>query len=195
MSVPFRALSFVAIGAVLATACAKPPEQELQPTAAEREQVIAQASAAIQPFKKRLSDALTEAIARGGPVAAIDVCRRDAPRFAAEAETAAVKLGRSSSKLRNPNNAARPWLSPLLRELEALPSAEGGQRVVRLDDRRFGYAEAIVLKPQCATCHGTDVAPELAAKLGESYPDDQATGYQPGQLRGVFWAEVALAKR
>jgi hypothetical protein len=157
--------------------------------------VIAQASVAIQPLKKRLSEALTEAMSKGGPVAAIDVCSRDAPRFAAEAEAAAVKLGRSSSKLRNPNNSPRPWLSPLLRELETLPNAEGSQRVVQLDDQHFGYAEAITLKPLCATCHGTNVAPEVAAKLRERYPNDQATGYQPGQLRGVFWAEVALAKR
>jgi hypothetical protein len=51
-----------------------------QPTAApvvsalEREQVIAQASAAIMPFKKKLLEALTGAISQGGPVAAIDVC-------------------------------------------------------------------------------------------------------------------------
>lgn len=166
-----------------------------KPSAAEREQVAAQASAAINPFKKRLSEALTSAMAQGGPVAAIDVCSEQAPRLAAEASTPDLTVGRSALKLRNPNNAARPWLTPILTELAALPSAEGAQRFVKLDSQRFGYAEAITLKPQCLACHGTEVAAPIAEKIKERYPDDQATGFQPGQLRGVFWAEVALAQQ
>lgn len=124
---------------------------------------------------------------------AIDVCSQQAPRLAAEASTATVTVGRSALKLRNPTNAAREWLKPVLSELASLPSAEGAQRVVNIDGQRFGFAEAITLKPQCAVCHGSEVAEPVAAKLKERYPDDQATGFQPGQLRGVFWAEVSLA--
>lgn len=171
------------------------PTAAAEPSAAERAQVLAEASAAIQPFKKRLSEALTDAMSKAGPEAAIEVCSRDAPRFAAEASKPTLTVGRSSLKLRNPNNAARPWLAPVLTELDALPSAEGSQRIVKLDEQHFGYAEAITLKPLCATCHGTHVAPDLTAKIREHYPNDQATGYEPGQLRGVFWAEVTLAKR
>jgi len=177
-----------------AGAPAPAPAAPSEPSAAERDQVIGQATAAIQPFKKKLSEALTGAIAQGGPLAAIDVCREQAPRLAAEASTPALTVGRSALKLRNPGNAARDWLKPVLGELAALPSAEGKQRVVRLDAQRFGYVEAITLKPPCATCHGSELAAPLAAKIKERYPQDQATGFQPGQLRGVFWAEVALAR-
>jgi hypothetical protein len=170
------------------------PRAAQQVSATEREQVIAQASAAVQPFKQRLAQALTGAMAQNGPVAAIDVCSREAPRLAAEASTPAITVGRSALKLRNPDNAARPWLQPVLNELAALPSPEGSQRVVGLGDQRFGYAEALTHKPLCATCHGTDVSAEVSAKLRERYPKDQATGFQLGQLRGVVWAEVALAK-
>lgn len=172
------------------SACARRSE----PSATEREQVVAQATAAINPFKKKLSEALTSAMTQAGPVAAIEVCSQQAPRLAAEASSPNVSVGRSALKLRNPNNAARDWLKPILGELGALPSAEGAQRVVRLDAQRFGYAEAITLKPQCVTCHGSEVAAPLAAEIKRRYPEDQAMGFQPGQLRGVFWAEVALAR-
>jgi hypothetical protein len=164
-------------------------------SATEREQVIVQASAAIQPFKKKLSEVLTGAMAQGGPVAAIDVCSREAPRLAAEASTTAITVGRSALKLRNPDNAARPWLQPVLNELAGLPSAEGHQRVVSLGEQRFGYVEALTLKPLCAACHGSDVPAEVVAKLREHYPNDQATGFKVGELRGVVWAEVATLKR
>jgi hypothetical protein len=50
--------------------------------------------------------------------------------------------------------------------------------------------EPIVVQPMCVTCHGADVAPDLRAKIEELYPDDQATGYAAGDLRGIFWAEL-----
>jgi len=63
--------------------------------------------------------------------------------------------------------------------------------VVIIDEQTVGYVEPIFMQPLCVTCHGQTIAPELAAKLGELYPNDQATGYVAGDLRGVFWAELA----
>jgi len=166
-----------------------------QVSEAQRNEVTTAATEAINPFKKQLVGALTGAMQDQGPLAAIDVCSQEAPRLAAAASTDMVKVGRSALKLRNPANAPQVWLAPVLTELAALPSAEGAQRVVPIDEQRYGYVEAITLKPMCATCHGTTVAPELAAKIREHYPTDQATGFEPGQLRGVFWAEVTLAQK
>jgi hypothetical protein len=172
--------------------CTRPAPAE--PTAAERQQVVARATAAIDPFRKKLGEALTSAMTQAGPVAAIEVCSQQAPRMAAEASTPELTVGRSALKLRNPANAPRAWLAPVLTELSALPSAEGAERVVRLEGSRFGYAQAITLKPPCVACHGTELAAPVAAKLQERYPKDEATGFEPGQLRGVFWAELALAR-
>lgn len=129
---------------------------------------------------------------RGGPIAAIDVCAQAAPRLAKEASSRDLEVGRSALKLRNPDNAARPWLVPLMAELAQLASAEGSTRVIPIAAHRAGYAEAIVLKPQCAVCHGNAIAPELSSAIQARYPQDRATGFEPGQLRGVFWAEVTL---
>jgi mono/diheme cytochrome c family protein len=41
-------------------------------------------------------------------------------------------------------------------------------------------------KEPCAACHGTNIAPGVQAKLAELYPNDQATGFKPGELRGAI---------
>ena len=44
----------------------------------------------------------------------------------------------------------------------------------------------------CTACHGEAIAPEVKAALAQSYSEDQATGFKPGQLRGIFWVELPL---
>jgi hypothetical protein len=51
--------------------------------------------------------------------------------------------------------------------------------------------KAIPTAPLCLTCHGTAIEPRLQAELTALYPQDLATGYQAGELRGAF---VALRK-
>jgi len=38
----------------------------------------------------------------------------------------------------------------------------------------------------CATCHGTNVDPDLRAEILERYPEDKAVGFKPGEIRGAF---------
>ena len=38
----------------------------------------------------------------------------------------------------------------------------------------------------CLTCHGSSLQPELKAEILRLYPNDQATGFKPGELRGAF---------
>jgi hypothetical protein len=44
----------------------------------------------------------------------------------------------------------------------------------------------IIMEAQCAACHGTAVAPEVKAKIDEFYPDDAATDFREGEIRGAF---------
>ena len=38
-------------------------------------------------------------------------------------------------------------------------------------------------------CHGTDIKPKVKEKLDELYPEDEATGFFLGDLRGAFVVE------
>jgi hypothetical protein len=152
-----------------------------------------QAKAAVNPFKKTLKETLFKALEKS-PEAAIDVCSKRAPELAKEASTANVTVGRSAFKLRNPQNAPKPWLEKAMAELEKEKPGTEAQRVVTLPDGTVGYAEAIWMGAPCLVCHGKTIAPGLATKLKSAYPNDHATGFSEGDFRGVFWAEVKPPK-
>ncbi len=142
---------------------------------------------AIGAFQQALGSTLKAALA-DGPFEAIDACRVEAPRIAAERAAAGIAVGRTSLKLRNPANAPEPWMQPLL---EAYQRGElDGPQAVALGERGTGVVKPIRVQPLCTTCHGATIAPDLRDHLRERYPDDRATGYGVGDFRGLFWAVV-----
>lgn len=143
------------------------------------------AAATLQPFRQDLQAALQSAMARGGPVAAIDACRLEAPALAAAAARPGVRIGRSSHRVRNPDNAPAPWLEPLIAQYVA--GTASAPQLVELGADYYGYAEPIITQPLCLACHGSELAPDVAGRLAGLYPDDQATGFAAGEFRGVFW--------
>jgi hypothetical protein len=176
-----RRLALVGLAAL--AACAAP----LDP--AREDAFRARGAAAVAPFKQRLQAELSSALAAGGPENAVEVCRLRAPQLASEASTPGLRVGRTSHRLRNPANAPPAWVAPLLEEYVAGAAREA--RVVPLRGGRAGYVEPIPTGPLCLTCHGETLAPPLAAKLRALYPDDRAVGFRAGELRGLFWVELA----
>lgn len=145
-------------------------------------------AAAVLPLKKSLKQELVKGLEEG-PAEAIAACRVEAPKLAEALSKDGVKLGRASRKARNPNNAPKLWMQPLLQAYETDPNRrEPG--VVLIDDKTVGYVEPIYVQPLCVTCHGSELEPDLKARIDELYPNDKATGYAAGDLRGVFWAEL-----
>lgn len=131
----------------------------------------------LSPFKAELKEALVAGM-QEGPAAAIEICSEKAPVIAAGLSVDGVTMGRSSHKLRNPENAPPEWLEPVAEPI-----------LVDLGDGRHGYAEPIFIQPLCLTCHGSNIDPAIAARIEALYPDDQATGFREGDFRGVFWVE------
>ncbi len=148
----------------------------------------ARGAAAVQPFKQQLMAELTAALAKG-PVNAVEVCRLRAPQIADAAGSSAQRMGRSSHRLRNPANAPRPWVEPLLAAYTR--GVATGPLVLHLPSGGVGYVEPIYAQPLCLTCHGEAIDPALRARIRELYPRDRATGFRDGDLRGVFWVEFA----
>ena len=161
--------------ATIAAACAKSlPDTET-------------GAAILQPFKVELKQALEAGLAEG-PAEAIDVCRVRAPRIAASLSTNGVRLGRTSHKLRNPENIAPAWANDILNTY--LEDAAARKPVaVRLADGRVGHAEPIIVQSLCLVCHGEAPAPHIAEAIAGAYPEDRATGFRVGDLRGIFWVE------
>lgn len=142
----------------------------------------------------RLRSELQTAIAAGGPVNAIAVCHERALPIASElGAESGWTLGRTSLRVRNPANAPDAWESAMLNDFAArigageAPAALQAHTVVAgASTQQFRYVKAIVTQDICTVCHGTAVAPELMQQITRLYPDDQATGFRTGELRGAF---------
>ena len=163
-------------------------------TAEER----ARGAAIVGELKKSLVGALTSALGQGAP-GAIEVCNTMAPALADSLSRDGVAVGRATRKPRDPKNEASGWQAEALAELERMHAdgqALAGKSVARrLPDGRVGYAEPLVIQELCLACHGEKLAPEVQAVLAAKYPNDRATGYKLGDLRGVAWAELPAPAR
>ena len=148
---------------------------------------LARGAELLAPFKQDLQKALKSGLA-DGPATAIQVCRVRAPGIADALSIEGIRMGRSSHKLRNPDNTAPDWVSPVMQAYLDDPSSRA-PRAVKLADDRWGYVEPIMVQPICLTCHGSQLAPEVSEQIAELYPGDKATGFDAGDLRGVFWLE------
>lgn len=177
-----RLPSLRALALIAAAGCAANP-------APVPEADLARAHEALGPFQRQLLGALSKAMADGGPEAAIDVCRTEAPAIAAAAGGAELEIGRTSHRLRNPANAPREWMKPLLAAYVADPES-AAPRAVRLPGGRIGYVEPIRVKGMCLACHGEDVSPSVRESLRTHYPADEAVGFRDGDFRGMFWVEL-----
>ena len=146
----------------------------------------------LAPLKKDLKQALVSGMQKG-PLHAIKVCKDKAPAILDSLAIEGVQIGRTSHRLRNPANSGRDWVDTVL---QAYLSEESDRapRLVPLPNGRMGYVEPIVVQPLCLACHGKSLAPDIAAQIKEAYPEDEATGFDVGDLRGVYWAEYPAAE-
>lgn len=216
--IPFRTAALAACLAVAAIGCTRVPDAapandsaaapaphaapaEAAPT--QEDAGLIRAKAAAMAFSGQLRGELQAAMAAGGPIAAVEVCNERAPHIA-EAVMAehGVRLGRVAlpGRNRNPGQVADEWrLETLQAFQQAVESgaAAGEQVAVMRDGLPDGVAlrmmRGIATEPPCLACHGKDVAAPVLAAIAQRYPDDHATGFDIGDLRGALWVEVPAA--
>lgn len=160
--------------------------------ALSQEDDLAYGAELLAPLKGELKHALMAGM-QHGPLNAISVCKDTAPAIAASLSVDGVEIGRTSHRLRNPANSAPDWVDPILRKYLDEESVRA-PTVVSLKNNRQGYIEPIVVAPLCLACHGETLEPDVAAHINEAYPEDQATGFDVGDLRGVYWVEYPAEK-
>ena len=162
-------------------------DADVQTTTAPRQTPQERAAIAKDALFNELSTQLLAAMSSGGPAKAIEICSKLAPKLAREVgEQHHVLIGRTAVRLRNASNLPPEWAESLLPDLPTKPVFK------ELEDGRTGALFPILLKVQCLTCHGPPekIASEIRTELARLYPNDKATGFQEGDLRGWFWVEV-----
>ncbi len=131
----------------------------------------------------------------GGQLNALGVCNLEAmPITAKNAADSTAIVSRVNLKNRNPENVPNDWQRAALEEFDKRaadgedPASIASATVVKTDDgkHQMRFMKATPAGGVCLACHGQQIAPDLQAKLDELYPEDKATGYSLGEVRGVI---------
>lgn len=160
-------------------------DDETRPRKSDKRNAIA--ARAKDALFTRLSDRLMEVMQSDGPAAAINVCSNEAVTIAESVgKEHGVEIGRTSFKLRNPNNAPRDWVKPFVKSRVDTPQQ------VQLENGSLGVLYPIRISVKCLMCHGgdDDILDAVKPELAKRYPNDAATGFKLDDLRGWFWVEV-----
>ncbi|MDJ0513480.1 MAG: DUF3365 domain-containing protein [Methyloceanibacter sp.] len=183
--------AFVVLTLFLASSIPAAAADGADPAEAERAD---QSRHLAKTYGKGLKDALVRAMKAGGPETAIAVCNVAAPEIAKRnMGSSGWSLGRTALKLRNPANAPDDWERSVLLEFQDkidqgadVSALEYYETTTKDGEPVFRYMKAIPTQGPCLTCHGSNVSPSVKAKISELYPEDQATGFALGELRGAF---------
>jgi len=162
--------------------------------AGDYDKEIAASRETVKEFMQTLKGELQAGMKEGGPVNAISVCNLSAPAIA---NTYSVRngwdVGRTSLKLRNPDNAPDVWERSVLESFDERkragedPMKMEHYEVVRKDgSSEFRYMKAIPTAPLCLACHGEKLDSITRTRIEKLYPRDQALGYKQGDIRGAF---------
>ena len=160
------------------------------------------AQAAIKDLSTHLKEALMSALQDGGPVEAISVCKLVAPTIADEmSKKYSLDIHRTSLRVRNLENEADSWETGVLQNFETrLKTGEAIQSLTFIEkvDSDLGYdwryMKAIPTDKVCLSCHGSKIALPVSKIIDKNYPNDMATGYKMGDIRGAFSVKRRYSK-
>jgi hypothetical protein len=160
----------------------------------KQDPVVAIGDTVSTQLMKSLFATLSAEMQSNGPIAALKVCNLEALPLTAELNTDQIKVSRTSLKVRNPKNAPDAIDKAVLSRMAEEPDWNLPQHVTMKEDGGpHRYYKPIRLGKPCLSCHGQedDIEPALLAEIKKLYPNDQATGYKEGELRGAFKVVIA----
>lgn len=189
----------------LLVACGSKEEQKAADTAStkpaaanavtDKAALAEEAKNTIKMFGSSLKTELQTAMQAGGPINALNVCNTKAPEIANSVSASQqLQVSRVSLRNRNPTlGLPNEWQAKVLSEFEArkvqgeaLESLVYSEIVENTGKREFRFMKAIPTEAMCLTCHGTEISPAVLTRLQALYPQDKATGFKEGDLRGAF---------
>lgn len=164
------------------------------------EPVLQQARQMADQLAEKIRGILFQELEKGSFPGAVRACSEVAQDVTRQFNTQSGHfVRRVSLKNRNPLNVPDGYEAKKLEEFDRLQAEkklpkeiyevqkEGGQDALR-------YLKPLVALPLCITCHGPqeNIPDPVKAILKEKYPDDKATGYQAGNVRGAISVKINL---
>jgi hypothetical protein len=157
---------------------------------------LAAANSAADALGRTLRERLMAAMAEGGVQRAAEVCAGEAGQLTRQvaarhgtAEAPAL-VGRASLRMRG-GDAPPAWVRTWLEATGERPASEA-VGLARVEEGRARVLRPIAVEAPCLLCHGDSLEPAVEALLRARYPNDRATGYRVGDLRGALYADLAL---
>jgi hypothetical protein len=158
----------------------------------KQEELILQGNQIVQESFQAFSAELKSALVEGGVINAVGYCHLKAsPILDSISKAFNARISRISIKYRNPANSP-DTLDITIINAYASQLAEGQALQPHLEysgNNIIFYSPIVIQNPMCLLCHGEpgitiDQANYDFVRL--NYPNDLATGYQLGDLRGVW---------
>ena len=189
---------------LLITGCLIVPPVAPEHTAAQKQAMKKEAQQVTQELVSKLGAALKRALTESGPDGAISVCRDTAPMLANSlSRRTGWKVGRVSLQVRNPLiGLPDAWEQQVLQRFDEQAASGADPAKLHAADivsepqaDYFRFMKALPVKPLCLTCHGSEktIPASVQARLAREYPNDAATGYSVGQIRGAVSIKRRLA--
>lgn len=159
------------------------------------------ARAAIGELGGALRAQLGAAMKAGGPLAAIDVCKTVAEDIATDiSNRSGLSVRRTALRVRSETNVADPFEKRTLERF--VQEVSRGQDPGHLEHyeivsaergKVFRYMKAIPMAAEpCLACHGPNIPAEVQDRVRALYPNDQATGFKAGEVRGAFSVSIDM---
>lgn len=145
-----------------------------------------------QSATKELGSNLMAKMKEGGVEAAIPFCHASALTITEKkAKEYQAEIKRTSHKIRNPKNKPSEDDTEILKKFISLTeNNETFEPIVQKgEDNRIVFYSPILMQKQCLACHGSpgmELAVRTDSILKSYYPEDQATGFKEGDLRGMW---------
>ncbi|MGQ9862961.1 MAG: Tll0287-like domain-containing protein [Bacteroidia bacterium] len=178
---------------ILVGACTESPAPS-QKTSVTEEKILALGDSLTLEATQVLMQNLLHAQKTYGWRGAVHYCSEKALSLTDSlSKTWGITLARRAHKNRNPANALQEEdLRAYTAFAESLSRGTTPAPMVYAQEEKVLYFKPILVMPTCLKCHGQekDLDPLALAEIRKRYPADKATGFSPGQLRGIWRVEI-----
>ncbi|HIE40902.1 MAG TPA: DUF3365 domain-containing protein [Thiomicrorhabdus sp.] len=158
------------------------------------EQLDQEARNIAKQFLGQLKPELQKSMKSQGAAKTVAFCHTKAPEIAKSiAQQTGWDINRVSLKPRGENATPDQWEAAVLKRFNnqvangVPPKTIEFSAIVKTGGQtEYRYMKAIPTGNVCLACHGSKIAPPIQDTLQQLYPNDSATGYSKGQIRGAF---------
>jgi len=166
------------------------------------EEALMDARKVSNQLAEKIRSLLLQEIDKGGFSSAVLVCSELAQEMTLQFNAEAGRhIRRISLKYRNPKNVPDAYEQRRLEEFNILNqkkelSNEYSEVVEEQGKKYLRYLKPLIVAPLCITCHGSkeNISQEVKNILAERYPDDRATGFLVGDVRGAITVKILVTE-